>query len=180
MAGLLNQAPEQAQPPQAPQAEQASAGMNPTQALAEQLGVPATEEEQAAYEQALSLVSRLIHGEDATHAAIMKMLDPREKIGSVAKAAVAVLSEIDGQMDIAEQVLIGVLTQTVDWLMELATVGRGMKFSEKEEAQVLATATELLLEVYGVDEDDYATLTEGLSNQDMSDFHDQYKGLADE
>lgn len=140
----------------------------------------ATPEEQQAYEAALAASSQIIHGDDSAHAAVMKMLDEREKIGSVAKAAVTIVTQVDSQLDMPETILAGVLAQVVDWLLELAEMGKGMQFSEREQEQVLATATELLLEVYGVDEDEYQGLVGGMDDNQLKGYHQKYQGLLDD
>lgn len=166
MKGLLSQAPNAA--------PQAGSSMSEAPEVGEEQATP---EEQQAYETALAACSQIIHGDDNAHAAVMKMLDPREKIGSLAKAAVTILTQVDSQLNLPETVLAGVLAQVVDWLIELADAARGMAYSEREEEQVLSTATELLLEVYGVDEDEYQGLVGGMGEQQVKGYHDKYQAL---
>jgi hypothetical protein len=165
--GLLSQS---AQP-----AQQGAPTSQPTMSEEE-----ATPQEQEAYEVALSACSKIIHGDDKAHEAVMKMIDEREKIGSVAKTAVTIITQVDSQIDMPETVLAGVLAQVVDWLIELAETGKGMPFNDREQEQVMATATELMLEVYGVDEDDYQGMVGGMDDAQIQGYQQQYQGLLND
>lgn len=188
MSGLLKQSQEQpvaGAPAQAvPAQQQAAPPGGPQQPPQEQVtneaqeeGDAATPEEQKAYESALGACSKIIHGDDKSHQAVMGMLDEREKIGSLAKASVMLVTQVDAKINMPETILAGVLAQVVDWMLELATVGKKMQFSEKEEEQVLATATDLLLETYGADEDGYNELIQGMDQNKLKGYHEKYEGF---
>jgi hypothetical protein len=186
MSGYLAQSQgqeQQAQPPMAPpeqgepQQTMAQEGQEPAAEEKGESGDQATPEEQKAYENALAACSEIVHTNDDSHQAVMKMLDAREKIGSLAKAAVMVVTQVDAKINMPESVLAGVLAQVVDWMLELATAGKQMQFSETEEKQVLTTATDLLMETYGHDRDSYDALIGGESEKSMKGYHEEYAGL---
>jgi hypothetical protein len=106
------------------------------------------------------------------------MADEREKIGSVAKAVVQVVTEMDKRGDYPEEILAGLTAWTADAVMELVNEDPSvnMKFSEKEAHQVVMTATELLLDAYGVSQQDRAALGQGMAPEELTELDSLYKG----
>lgn len=134
-------------------------------------------EVQAEFERGMQGVSRAIYEEEALSDQIIGMINEQEKIGSIAKAVITVITQVDKQLDIAEPVLAPMAVFTADRLMELAeTAIPGMQYSEKEQQQIVMTVTELLLATYGVSPERAAQAGEGMSPEEMASNHQEFYG----
>lgn len=116
----------------------------------------ATPEENAELERAWAAVAEVLYGNDKTHQAIVKKLDPKDKVGSAAMVTVFVITEVDKKINIDEGVIAGLVPNVLDAVIEIAEKARDIpEYTEKETKRALGTAMEQTLAAYGVEEEDY-------------------------
>jgi len=138
----------------------------------------ATEDEQREYERAMNALGKVLYENEKTSDAIVKQLDPGEKVGGVAKASMLVLTQIDEKLDIDEVVIPQLAQDIVDRVIDLYENVNGDEFSEQEATAAMGATWEGLMEAYGIDEADYAELTAGMTDKDISGYKDQYKNMV--
>ena len=192
MAGMLEQAQAQAASnPRSPTGDHdmnrptspeeafrsAQLAMQPGASAATAKDQPATPEEQQEYERAEEiLASSLYEGEAAD--GVSQMLTPEEKVGSVAKASMFILTALDNQHDFDETVIAQLTQDAVGRVIEIYEAQNGDEFSESEEQAALGSAWEGLMEVYGVSPNDYADLTQGLDKKGFRQIEQEYQGMV--
>lgn len=143
-------------------------------------GGETTEEEQAEYERVLGAVERVLYQEEATSKPIEEMLRTDEsKIDGVVSAALMVISEVDKQLDMDDVVIAEITQDTVDRLIEMSEA-KGAEWSEQETQGALGATWEGVMEMFGVDEEDYNQMTGEMSEEDFKSAEQTYKGFLGE
>lgn len=140
----------------------------------------ATPEEQAEYEQAMKAVQVVLYDNDRTSEAIADMLQPEDKIGSVVQATLLTLNQIDSQLDMDEAVIPQVMSELADRIMDMGEQAKGMEFSEQEAQAVLGSVWEGVMEMYGVDEEEYNNFTSNMSTDEVASQEQTYKQFLGE
>lgn len=138
----------------------------------------ATPEENAEYDRALGGLSKVLYENVDTSNAVIDMIQPEEKVGSVAQAAIMVITQMDQQMDLNENVFAELTRETVDRIVDLGEQTKGINFSDDDVKNALGAAWEGILNVYHVPENaqsDLEELTQGMSQDDVAAQADQYK-----
>ena len=119
---------------------------------------PATEQEQEQYEIALAAVAELVYTNDKSHLRLVEMLKSTgEQEGpqvAVVKATVVIITEVDKQIDIPEAVIINIVDEVFMMIAELLAQVVQYDMSEKELKQGVASAQQMILEIYGVERGD--------------------------
>lgn len=121
-----------------------------------------TGEEQKEYERGMAAVMQVIHGDEKGQRAIIGRLDPQNAVGSVAETSANVIFTVDEKIDLNENVIMPLLEELVPLVAEIGQKSKKIQISPKEIEQALATATELVLDNYGVDEEGYAEAAAGV------------------
>lgn len=152
--------------------------VRPGQGAAAGEDVPATEDEQREYERAMGALSKILYEDERTSASIVRQLTPEEKIGSVAKASMLTITQLDQKLDFDESIIAEFTQDVVDRIIDLYENVHSEEFSDQEMKQALGATWEGIMEVYGVDEEDYAELTAGLSDEEFEGYKSQYKEVA--
>lgn len=154
---------------------------NPTEAAALGPEVEATPEEQAEYERAMEALSLILYENEQTSAAIVKQLNPQEKVGSVAKASMLTIQQLDMKFDFDDVVIAQLTEETVDRIIDLyENTQQDEEFTPQEAQGALGATWEGVMEMYGMDEDDYAQLTAGMTEDDFKGYEQQYKQFLGE
>lgn len=136
----------------------------------------ATPEEQAEYERAVGALSKVLYENDQTSSAIVRQLVPEERIGSVAKASMLIIQQLDDKFDFDETVIPELTQETVDRVIDLFENSKlDDEFTEQEAQAALGATWEGVMEMYGIDEDQYAEMTAGMSQEDFKGFENEYK-----
>lgn len=144
---------------------------------------PATPEENAEYDRALGGLSKILYEDIGTSGAIIDMLQPEEKVGSVAQATIMVLTQMDNKMDLNENVFAELTRETVDRIVDLGEQTKGMAFSDEDVRNALGAAWEGILQIYGDPDSaqaDLEELTQGMSEEDVMAQANQYKQFLGE
>lgn len=162
--------------PQAPQAPMASQGAMGASQQAERKAtreVP-TDQLNAAMQKGAEAVASALYQNRKTSQASLKMIREEDKIGSTAKAATLILSEINKQAQLPERIMVPLAIMTADELMDMAEQGNRAKFSEQEAQQVALTTSEMILTAYGVPQERAAELAQQASQQDLQKAEDAF------
>ena len=141
---------------------------------------PATPEEQAEYDRASAALQQALYENSETRVAVASMLRPEERVGSIAKAAMMILTTLDNENDFDEVTLPSLLEETVDRLEEIYEAKTGEDLSDNDSKAALISAFEGLMEVYPVQPDDYAQLTQGMDNTEVDGMEDEYRSALRE
>jgi hypothetical protein len=138
---------------------------------------PATAREQAEYERAIKAMERILYEEDRLADAIMKQIDPNDKVSSTTKATALLIQQLDEKIDMDETVIPQVTMDAVDTVTELAEARYGIPFSEQETQATLGSTWESVMAMFGVDEQDYNALRSQFSNEDMERLRTSHQGF---
>lgn len=139
----------------------------------------ATPEEQQSYDESLEAVHRVLYEDEERSAAIVQMLDPADKIGSVTKTALSLIQQIDEKVDMDEGVVAEISVDLTDRLIELGENTHGMVFSEKETQAVAGATWEGVMEIFGLDAQGVKDMTAGMSPEEIDGLEKQYKGFVE-
>lgn len=141
---------------------------------------PATEGEQREYERAVNALGNILYSNEQGTTAILKQLTPQEKVGSIAKASILTIQQLDKKYDFDEVVIPALTQETVDRIIDLYENQHGEELSDVEAQRAFGAAWEGVMELYGADESDYAELTAGMSEEDFRGYEQEYKGYLGE
>jgi hypothetical protein len=135
----------------------------------------ASPEEQQEYERALGAVNRVMYGDPNTSRSIADQLRPEDKIGSTVKASILLIKQLDEKIDMDEVVIPQITQEVADRMIDMGEQVKGMEFSEQDAQAVLGATWEGVMEVFGIDPETYEEFTQGMSEQDIQGYSQQYK-----
>ena len=135
----------------------------------------ATPEEQAEYERAMKALSTVLYENEQTNSGIMKQLTPEERVGSIAKASILTVQQLDKKFDFDEVVIPELTKETVDRMIDLYEAKTGEEVSDQDAQHAFGAAWEGVMELYGGGEAEYAELTAGMSEDDFRGMEREYK-----
>jgi len=138
---------------------------------------PATAREQAEYERAVKAMERILYEEDRLADAIMKQIDPNDKVSSTTKATALLIQQLDEKIDMDETIIPQVTMDAVDTVTELAEARYGIPFSEQETQATMGATWESVMAMFGVDEQDYNALRSQFSDEDMGKLRTSHQGF---
>jgi len=124
-------------------------------------------------------VHRVLYEDEDRSAAVVQMLDPQDKIGSVTKTALTLIQQIDEKIDMDEAIVAEITTDLTDRLIELGERVHGMEFSEKETQAVAGATWEGVMEVFGMDAQSVKSMTAGMDPSEIDAIEKQYKGYVE-
>lgn len=141
----------------------------------------ASAQEQDEYERALKALSKVLYEDERASDGIIQQLLPEERVGSVAKASMLIINQLDAKLDFDEDIIAQLTQDTVERVIDLfENTKLEDEFSEQEAQAALGATWEGIMEMYGVDEDSYAELTSGLSEDEFKGYETQYKQFLGE
>lgn len=183
MAGLLEQGMQQAggqpQPAQDPMMGQPE--MVDDDATTLPNAQEASPEEQQAYEQALSAVSEILYNDDNMHIRIMKMIqtvgEAESQMSGLIKATVTVITEVDKQIDIPEEMILNIADEVFLMIAELANKALDFDVPEKEMKQGIAATIEMLARAYGIKEEDWYNMASQYDKQQVQEIQGYMEGI---
>lgn len=127
-------------------------------------------EEQQEYERVAKPMYATLYDNERTSEAIVSMLSAEEKVGSVARAALMVIKQLDERLDMAEVVVATITMDAVDELLQIAEAALDTEYSEAEAQQALAATWEGVMILFGGDgaiAEDYERVTQGMSEKQI-------------
>lgn len=137
-----------------------------------------TPEEQAAYEQAMEAIGEALYADDKVSENIIQMVvSDSDPVSGLTKATVQVITEVDKQVDMPEEVILGTVRETSARIVEMVEAVHGETFDEPMMEKSAGAAIDMLLEAYGVDEDDAQMIAQSVQG-DMPGIQQKYKELT--
>ena len=125
-----------------------SASADETETVSEEAATP---EEQAEYERAVGALYAMLYTNEGTSKAVLDMIQPNNKVDSIAKAAVLIIQQLDDKLDLDEAVIPQLVMDVPDELIEIGERAKGMTFSDGELQAILGATQELTMQVFDVD-----------------------------
>lgn len=134
----------------------------------------ATEEEQAELERAVGALGKVLYEDDSTSQAIQDQLRPEERIGSMAKASILLIKNLDEKLDFDEDIVAQFTQEVADRVIDMYENKVGEEVSEGDAQKVLGATWEGVMEMFGVDEDSYEEMTQGMTDEDLDGYTEQF------
>jgi hypothetical protein len=138
-------------------------------------GEPATPEEQAEYERVMNAVQKVVYENDETSDAVIKMVQPDNKVESTVAATVLLLHQLDSKLDMDESVIAQVTQDLADIVVDLAENAYGIQYSERDLQNILGATWENVMDIYGADEEGYNEFMSGMSPEQQKQQGEVYK-----
>jgi len=101
------------------------------------------------YQRASQALHNALYKNERAGRAVIAQLSPEDKVGSVARAAVLVLQQLDKQLNFSDAIIPLMIVTVVDRLLELADRVKKIKFSEQEMGAVVNAVTQGVKALYG-------------------------------
>lgn len=167
------------QPPQqTPTAQPPQAGPPPGPPQSPEQQEPGGgESDTAEVERGIASVGKALYQDEGMSEKILAMVSDEEKVGSTAKAAIMLVTEMDKKIDLDEDAIAPVTVFAADRLMELVEAdGRnGIEYSEMEAKQVIMTTMEGILTAYGSTPEDQAELAAQVGPEETQQYQKTYE-----
>lgn len=135
-----------------------------------------TEAETREYERVAGAMQRALYEEDGIADAVMKQLDPNDKISTATKAAALLIQQIDEKLDMDEIVIPQITQDAVTMITELAENRFGIEYSEQDEQATLGATWESVMAMFGINERDYDQLMKDNEGQ-LDSLQKDYDGF---
>lgn len=135
----------------------------------------ATPEEQAEYERAVGALGKVLYEDDETADAVVDQLREEDPVGSITKASILLVRQLDDRLDLDENVIAQFTLEVLDRVVELYETKTGQDLPPEEVEKVTAATWEGIMQVYDIDEEDYRQFTDGLSEDDVKAMEQSYQ-----
>ena len=137
----------------------------------------ATAAEQKDYERAMRALTKVLYLDDNTSLSIVETITPEDKIGSIVKASVLLVSQLDDKIDMMETIIPQVTLEVVSRISEMgeAKYGESMALTDKEAQAALGATWEGVMEIYGVDAQDVQAAEAGIDEQTKAALKQQWE-----
>jgi hypothetical protein len=119
-------------------------------------------------------LSTALYSNEKTSAAVLKVVNEQDKIGTTAKAAVLAVTQTAEKAGIAPRVIPSLAALAVDEVISMASA-TGIEYSEDDSKKILMSAMEMTLSAYGVDEGKARQLAERASPEEKAQMENIYK-----
>ncbi len=120
----------------------------------------ATESEEKEYQRVHDAMVKVMYEQDSIADAVMKQLDPNDKISTTTKAATLLVQQLDEKLDMDEVVIPQITQDAVEMVSELAESRYGLTYSEQDMTAALGATWEGVMAIFGVDEREYEQMIE--------------------
>lgn len=143
----------------------------------------ATPEEQAEYERVFDGLSDMLYENDQMSKSISGSLMQEDPMGSTIQAALVTIQQLDERLDMDEIVIPQITQDTTEMIMELGEA-KGLQYTGRQAQQILAGVWEGVMIMFGGEDEtineDYAAITEGMSEAEINDSMATYQKLLSE
>lgn len=138
----------------------------------------ATAAEQKDYERAMRALTKILYLDDKTSSDIADMLTPEDKIGSIVKASILLVSQLDDKIDMTETIIPQITLEVVARVSEMgeAQYEDEMMLTEKEAQAALGATWEGIMEIYGVDAEGVQAAEAGIDDSTKAALKQQWEG----
>lgn len=144
----------------------------------EQQGKPSGDEstDMAEIERGLQAITKALYTDEAASNAFAQALNPQDPVGSVTKASIQLVTQIDNQLNLSERSIAPLAVIGCGELMELGEAAHGMQMDESQQQQAVMATWEGVLAAYGVNQEDSANFAGSTSEQEQTDAVSMYEG----
>lgn len=136
----------------------------------------ATEAEEKEYQRVYAALQKVLYEQDTIADAVMKQLDPNDKISTTTKAATLLVQQLDEKLDMDEVVIPQITQDAVEVVAELAENRFGLTYSEQDLTATLGATWEGVMAIFGVDEREYNQMVDEYGPQ-MDKLQKSYDGF---
>ena len=136
----------------------------------------ATDAEEKEYKRIHSALQKVLYQQDTIADAVMKQLDPNDKISTTTKAATLLVQQLDEKLDMDEVVIPQITMDAVEVVAELAENRYGLTYSEQDMTAALGATWEGVMAIFGVDEREYNQMIDEYGPQ-MDKIQKSYDGF---
>jgi hypothetical protein len=133
----------------------------------------------AAMRQGADAVAQALYGTKEIGKAAMQMIQESDKVGSTAKAATQLLSEVNKRAQLPERIMVPLAIMTADEVMDMAEQANRTTFSDQEAQQVVLTTAEMVLQSYGVPPERAQQLAQQASQQELKQAENAFNSALD-
>lgn len=166
--------------PAMPEPEASPAAMNQQMADAPGDMENVSAEEQAEYNRGMTAFIKVLHGEEKSQSQILGALDPKNPVGSVAQVASTMIIGIDEKIDLVDTVILPMVEECVPLVAEAAEAAGKFTLKPGQLEQAIATTAEALLDHYGMDDEQYGRVIDGMSDGDLQNLQTVYQGALND
>lgn len=136
----------------------------------------ATEAEEKEYQRVSKALEKVLYQQDTIADAVMKQIDPNDKISTSVKAATLLVQQLDEKLDMDEVVIPQITQDAVSVVAELAENRFGIQYSEQDLTATLGATWEGVMAIFGVDEREYNQMVDEYGPQ-MDAIQKSYDGF---
>lgn len=104
----------------------------------------------------------------------MDMLNESEKVGSTAKAVTSILSQVTEKAMLVPRIMPTLTMASTKEFIDMAQESGAMEYSETEIQQTAMTALEMILNIYGVSEQEATRLAQQMTKQQLQNAETSY------
>lgn len=101
------------------------------------------------YQRAAQLLHTILYQNDKTGRAVLAQIQPEDKVGSVARAAVLIIQQIDKRLNLSDPIIPIMVITVVDRLLEMADRVKKTKFTPEESSSVVSAVTSGVKALFG-------------------------------
>lgn len=166
-------APENMPPPMQDGMERGEIGMSGNPGGAQE--IPATPEDQEAYNAALNFAGAIVHGNDTTSDGVVKILmrgGQQGAVESISQIVVMLMAEIETQFQgqIPETVILPAADEITDLVMELGEEAGAFQLTDDDINKAKGQVVRMLIDTYGVDKQQMSGITQNVTEEDIQKY----------
>lgn len=138
---------------------------------------PATPEEEAELQRAQGALAKVLYENDASFQSVVKKLSASEvpPINRLADTTVMLVAEIDNKINLDEVVIMEFAATVYDAVYEIAVTAQAFELDDATIKQGLMVTLQVIMESYGVSEEDFNQFAESIGEQGASQLINTYK-----
>lgn len=101
------------------------------------------------YQRASQLLHTILYQNDKTGRAVLAQIQEQDKVGSIARAAVLVIQQIDKRLNLSDPIIPLMVITVVDRLLEMADRVKKIKYSPQESSAIVSAVTNGVKALFG-------------------------------
>jgi hypothetical protein len=141
-------------------------------------GDQAAPEEQAEYERAMAGLYDALYVNDKSSQAVVDMIQPEDKNGSVVKAVVLLVQQLDKKLQLDEVVIPQIAQDATELVVEIAEKAKKVQFSEDELQSITGAVMEGVFQVFGVSPEDAQDFMSSVPPEEQAAMKQEYDGAV--
>ncbi len=143
---------------------------------------PATPEEEAELQRAQGALGEILYKNESSFQSIVKKLSAENvpPLNRLIDTTVFLVTEIDSKINLDEVVILEFTGVVYDAVCEVATTAGAMQLDDNAIKQGLMMSLQVVMESYGVDEEEFNEYAESLGEQNAMQLLNTYKQETDQ